>query len=43
MQIVDAKLVSYYVENLFNAVIQLPQTTMRSELGKITLESGQDI
>lgn len=38
MQIVDPKLASYGVENPIYAVIQLAQTTMRSELGKITLD-----
>lgn len=38
MQIVDPKLASYGVENPLYAVIQLAQTTMRSELGKITLD-----
>ncbi|KAM7276918.1 hypothetical protein ACFE04_018784 [Oxalis oulophora] len=36
--IVDAKLASYGVENPIYAVVQLAQTTMRSELGKITLD-----
>lgn len=34
----DPKLASYGVENPLYAVIQLAQTTMRSELGKITLD-----
>ena len=38
MQILDAKLASYGVENPIYAIIQLAQTTMRSELGKITLD-----
>jgi len=38
VQIVDPKLASYGVENPIYAVIQLAQTTMRSELGKITLD-----
>nr|GMD02380.1 stomatin-like protein 2, mitochondrial [Ipomoea batatas] len=38
LQIVDPKLASYGVENPLYAVIQLAQTTMRSELGKITLD-----
>ncbi|KAK7317057.1 hypothetical protein RJT34_00973 [Clitoria ternatea] len=37
-KIVDAKLASYGVANPIYAVIQLAQTTMRSELGKITLD-----
>ncbi|KAH8487762.1 hypothetical protein H0E87_026368 [Populus deltoides] len=36
--IVDPKLASYGVENPTYAVVQLAQTTMRSELGKITLD-----
>ncbi|EOY23743.1 SPFH/Band 7/PHB domain-containing membrane-associated protein family isoform 3 [Theobroma cacao] len=36
--IVDPKLASYGVEHPIYAVIQLAQTTMRSELGKITLD-----
>ncbi|KAL0317905.1 UNVERIFIED_CONTAM: Stomatin-like protein 2, mitochondrial [Sesamum angustifolium] len=36
--IVDPELASYGVENPLYAVIQLAQTTMRSELGKITLD-----
>lgn len=38
VQIVDPQLASYGVENPIFAVIQLAQTTMRSELGKITLD-----
>ncbi|XP_010241073.1 PREDICTED: stomatin-like protein 2, mitochondrial [Nelumbo nucifera] len=38
VKIVDAFLASYGVENPIFAVIQLAQTTMRSELGKITLD-----
>ncbi|XP_015944985.1 uncharacterized protein LOC107470118 [Arachis duranensis] len=38
IKIVDPKLASYGVENPIYAVIQLAQTTMRSELGKITLD-----
>ncbi|XP_038892437.1 stomatin-like protein 2, mitochondrial [Benincasa hispida] len=38
VKIVDPKLASYGVENPIYAVIQLAQTTMRSELGKITLD-----
>lgn len=37
-QIVDPYNASYGVENPIYAVIQLAQTTMRSELGKITLD-----
>ncbi|KAJ6815394.1 putative stomatin-like protein 2, mitochondrial [Iris pallida] len=38
VKIVDPILASYGVENPVFAVIQLAQTTMRSELGKITLD-----
>ncbi|KAL6006654.1 hypothetical protein ACLOJK_032147 [Asimina triloba] len=38
LKIVDPFLASYGVENPIFAVIQLAQTTMRSELGKITLD-----
>ncbi|KAL7003734.1 hypothetical protein U1Q18_004882 [Sarracenia purpurea var. burkii] len=38
VKIVDPRLASYGVENPLYAVIQLAQTTMRSELGKITLD-----
>ncbi|PKA56878.1 Hypersensitive-induced response protein 3 [Apostasia shenzhenica] len=38
VKIVDPFLASYGVENPIFAVIQLAQTTMRSELGKITLD-----
>ncbi|CAJ2641790.1 stomatin-like protein 2, mitochondrial isoform X4 [Trifolium pratense] len=38
VKIVDPKLASYGVESPLYAVIQLAQTTMRSELGKITLD-----
>ncbi|KAG1360936.1 stomatin-like protein 2, mitochondrial [Cocos nucifera] len=38
VKIVDPFLASYGVENPIYAVIQLAQTTMRSELGKITLD-----
>lgn len=38
IKIVDPKLASYGVDNPLYAVIQLAQTTMRSELGKITLD-----
>uniref|UniRef100_A0A453ML05 Band 7 domain-containing protein n=1 Tax=Aegilops tauschii subsp. strangulata TaxID=200361 RepID=A0A453ML05_AEGTS len=37
-EIVDPYMASYGVENPIYAVIQLAQTTMRSELGKITLD-----
>ncbi|KAL3846045.1 hypothetical protein ACJIZ3_003448 [Penstemon smallii] len=38
VKILDPKLASYGVKNPLYAVIQLAQTTMRSELGKITLD-----
>ncbi|KAK9819093.1 hypothetical protein WJX81_007450 [Elliptochloris bilobata] len=38
VKVVDPKLASYGVENAMYAVVQLAQTTMRSELGKITLD-----
>lgn len=38
IQIVDPFKASYGVENPLYAVVQLAQTTMRSELGKITLD-----
>lgn len=38
VKVVDAKKASYGVENATYAVVQLAQTTMRSELGKITLD-----
>ncbi|MED6123696.1 hypothetical protein PIB30_051613 [Stylosanthes scabra] len=38
VKIVDPKLASYGVESPIYAVIQLAQTTMRSELGRITLD-----
>jgi len=37
-QVVDPKRASYGVENATAAVVQLAQTTMRSELGRITLD-----
>ncbi len=38
LQVVDPKRASYGVENATAAVVQLAQTTMRSELGRITLD-----
>lgn len=38
LQVVDPQKASYGVENAMYAVVQLAQTTMRSELGKITLD-----
>jgi regulator of protease activity HflC (stomatin/prohibitin superfamily) len=37
-QVVDPVKASYGVEDAYYAVVQLAQTTMRSELGKITLD-----
>ena len=37
-QVVDPVKASYGVENAYFAVVQLAQTTMRSELGKISLD-----
>ncbi|CAL5010269.1 unnamed protein product [Urochloa decumbens] len=39
LQIVDPYLASYGVENQISAVIQLAQTSLRSEFGKMTLDS----
>lgn len=38
LKVVNAELASYGVEDVFFAMTQLAQTTMRSELGKITLD-----
>ena len=38
LQVVDPVKASYGVENAYFAVVQLAQTTMRSELGKISLD-----
>jgi regulator of protease activity HflC (stomatin/prohibitin superfamily) len=38
VKVVDPKAASYGVESPIYAVIQLAQTTMRSELGKVTLD-----
>eukprot|EP00891_Asterochloris_glomerata_P007010 jgi/Astpho2/7010/e_gw1.00107.77.1_t len=38
VKVVDPQKASYGVENAMYAVVQLAQTTMRSELGKITLD-----
>ncbi|CAK9186050.1 unnamed protein product [Ilex paraguariensis] len=40
IKIIDPVKVSYGVENPIYAVVQLAQTTMRSELGKITLDKA---
>ncbi|KAE8661982.1 Stomatin-like protein 2 [Hibiscus syriacus] len=42
VKIVDPKLASYGVENPIYAIIQLAQTTMRSELVKITLDTFEE-
>lgn len=38
IQVIDPKMASYGVANYFVALIQLAQTTMRSEIGKIDLD-----
>lgn len=38
VQVIDPVRASYGVEDAYFAVVQLAQTTMRSELGKITLD-----
>lgn len=38
MRIMDAKAASYGVENLFFAITQLAQTSMRAEIGKLSLD-----
>ena len=38
VQVVDAQLASYGIENYFYATSQLAQTTLRSEIGKIELD-----
>lgn len=38
LKVINAELASYGVEDVFFAMTQLAQTTMRSELGKITLD-----
>ncbi len=38
VKVIDAVEASYGVSNAYNAVTQLAQTTMRAEIGKITLE-----
>jgi len=40
VRIVDPEKASYGVENAIYAIIQLAQTTMRSEIGKITLDEA---
>ena len=37
-KVIDAKLASYGVEDPYYAIMQLAQTTMRSEIGKITMD-----
>lgn len=38
VKVVDAKLASYGIENLLFAVVQLAQSAMRNEIGKISLD-----
>ena len=38
IQVIDAKMASYGIQNYFFAITQLAQTTMRSEMGKIDLD-----
>jgi regulator of protease activity HflC (stomatin/prohibitin superfamily) len=38
IQIVDPQGASYNVENIYSAITNLAQTTMRSEIGKLTLD-----
>ncbi len=38
LQVIDPQKASYGVENAIYAVVQLAQTTMRSELGKMSLD-----
>lgn len=38
MQVLDAKLASYGIENYYYAASQLAQTTLRSEIGKLELD-----
>ena len=40
VQVVDPRKASYGVEHATYAVVQLAQTTMRSELGKISLDKS---
>ena len=39
IQVVDPEKASYNVESYRDAIINLAQTTMRSELGKLSLDS----
>ena len=38
IEIVDPQKASYGVENIYQAITNLAQTTMRSEIGKLTLD-----
>lgn len=38
IEIVDPEKASYGVENIYEAITNLAQTTMRSEIGKLTLD-----
>lgn len=38
IQVIDPKMASYGINNYYFAITQLAQTTMRSEIGKITLD-----
>ena len=38
IQVIDAQKASYNVENYEQAIVNLAQTTMRSEIGKLTLD-----
>jgi regulator of protease activity HflC (stomatin/prohibitin superfamily) len=38
IEIVDPQKASYNVENIYSAITNLAQTTMRSEIGKLTLD-----
>jgi regulator of protease activity HflC (stomatin/prohibitin superfamily) len=38
IEIVDPQKASYNVENIYQAIMNLAQTTMRSEIGKLTLD-----
>lgn len=38
IEIVDPQKASYNVENIYAAITNLAQTTMRSEIGKLTLD-----
>lgn len=40
IEIVDPQKASYNVENIYSAITNLAQTTMRSEIGKLTLDKS---